>query len=378
MHRHGLRVGASVGLVLVLAAGIAGPAAAGRERGSVLPDGFRAQAVSFTTAEHGWMLGTQTCGPAHCTNVLRTTDGGATWKKVGRIHAPLTSDKIGGVTGVRFADDMHGWAFGPSLWSTSDGGATWDKEPIPGEGNLLPVLAAGPEAVFALVSTCRLNQAPGTCDPATVWKTTPGADGWSQSPVKLKAGLVTNTARMVVRGDVAYLVVPTETDPDVIRVTTDGGNHWSGRPDPCSKPMDERLVDVAAFSDTGVAFLCDGDPGFGHSTKRVFRSTDTGHTTRTFGSVPFEGIVSQLTAAPNGRLFMTSWGATGSWVYRSNAGHAWTTPLALEDGGVGWNDIVMTTDTDGFVVHGPAGVWPGNRPGELGATKDGGVTWNPV
>jgi len=378
MRRSGLRLGAPIAVVVLLASGVLGSAsvsAAGR--GSVVPEGFRAQAINFVSADHGWILGTRPCGDAKCTIVLRTTDGGDTWDKVGRIHAPLTYDKLAGVTEIRFADDLHGWAFGPSLWSTIDGGATWTKETIPGGGNLLPVLAAGPQAVYGLVSFCELNQAPGTCDPATLWKTTPGAGIWSQVSVKLKAGLVTNTARMVVHGEVAYLVVPTETDPDVIRVTTDGV-HWTGRTDPCSKAADERLVEVTALSDTGVAFLCVGDPGFGHSTKWVFRSNDTGHTMKTFGAVPREGIVSQMAASPGGRLVMTSWGAPGSWIYRSNAGQAWTTPLALEDQGTGWNDVVMTTNKVGFVVHGPAALFPGNRPGQLGETTDGGVTWNPV
>jgi photosystem II stability/assembly factor-like uncharacterized protein len=366
-------------LVLPLAAGIV-PAARGmaRTRGSVLPEGFRAQAISFVSSQLGWILGVQTCGETRCTNVLRTTNGGAAWHKVGGIHAPLTYDKVAGVTEVRFADEMHGWAFGPSLWSTDDGGATWTKEPVPGGGNLVPVLAAGPEAAYALVSTCELNQSPGSCDPATVWKTTAGGGAWTKADVRLPAGLVTNAARMAVRGSTAYLVVPTEVDrPDVVRVTTDG-THWASRPSPCSKEADERLVDVTTYSDAGVAFLCVGDPGFGHSTKRVFRSSDTGRTAATFGAIPREGIVSQLTAAPNGRLVMTSWGAPGSWIYRSNAGHPWTTPLALEDQGTGWNDVVMTTTQVGYVVHGPAALFPGNRPGQLGATRDGGVTWNPV
>jgi photosystem II stability/assembly factor-like uncharacterized protein len=361
-----------------LAFGLVVPAAAApASRGSILPAGFRAQAISFATPQLGWILGVQTCGNAKCTNVLHTTNGGDTWTRVGRIHAPLSYDKVDGVTEVRFADDLHGWAFGPSLWSTSDGGATWTKEAIPGGGNLVPELAAGSDAVYALVSPCKLNQAPGSCDPATLWTTTVGAEAWTKTDARLRAGLVTNAARLAVRGPVAYLVVPTEVAPDVIRVTTNGV-HWAARPDPCSKAEDEELVEVTPISDSGVAFLCVGDPGFGHSTKRVFRSLDTGRTSSTFGAIPREGIVSQMTATPNGRLVMTSWGAPGSWIYRSNGGGPWTTPLALEDQGTGWNDVVMTTKLRGFVVHGPAALFPGNRPGQLGETRDGGVTWTPV
>ena len=367
---------ASIVVALLVSVGAFGPQAAYAGGGSVLPDGFRAQAITFVSAEHGWILGVRPCGEAKCTIVLHTTDGGQTWHKIGFIHAPLTYDKVAGVTEVRFADDLHGWAFGPSLWSTADGGTTWTKEPIPGGGNLVPVLAAGADAAYALVSSCRLNQTPSTCDPAKLWTTAPGSDSWTETSLRLPAGLVTNTARMAVHGQVAYLIVPRESDPDFVRATVDGV-HWSPRPDPCTA-IDEMLVEVTAISDTGVAFACVGDPGFGHSTKRVFRSNDTGRTSRTFGAVPREGIVTQMAAAPNGRLVMTSWGAPGSWIYRSASGHAWTTPLALDDGGAGWNDVVMASNEVGFVVHGPAALFPGTRPGELGETTNGGVSWDPV
>jgi photosystem II stability/assembly factor-like uncharacterized protein len=361
-----------VGLVGLIGSG---PASASHGR-SVLPDGFRAQAITFVSPDRGWILGVQTCGQAKCTNVLRTTNGGDTWRKVGRIHAPLTYDKVAGVTEVRFSDDLHGWAFGPSLWSTDDGGATWTKLPVPGGGTLVPVLAADSEVAYAVVSFCGLNEVPSKCDPPTLWTTTPGSGTWTQTSLSMRQGLVTNTARLSLNGQAAYLIVPSESNPDFVRATVDGA-HWSPRHDPCDAP-DEMLVDVFATSDTGVAFLCISDPGFGHSSKRVFRSNDTGKTSKSFGAIGRDGIVSQLAASPNGRLFMTSWGAPGSWIYRSNAGHAWTEPLALNDGGVGWNDIVMASDQVGFVIHGPAALYPGNRPGELGETTDGGLTWNPV
>ena len=62
-----------------------------------------------------------------------------------------------GVTEVRFTDSSHGWVFGPALWSTSDGGATWTKEAPPGGPQVL-ALAADADAIYAVVSPCRVGQ----------------------------------------------------------------------------------------------------------------------------------------------------------------------------------------------------------------------------
>ena len=375
------RVGRRIPVAFALALGLTGMMIGGAvpaSAGSVLPVGFRATSISFVSADHGWILGKGACGPsANCTQVLRTVNGGQTWQKVGPIHAPLTQEKIGGVSQIRFADDLHGWAFYPSFYATSDGGHTWTKQPIPGGGLQVPVVAADTDAIYALISHCRLSETPARCAPAELWRSTLDHPAWTKTSLQVRKGLVTNAARISLYGVVGYLIVPSESNPDFVRATVNGTT-WVPRPDPCDRP-DEELDDVFAMSDTGVAFLCVGDPGLGHAVKRVFRSNDTGKTATTFGSIPTDGIVSQVTAAPNGRMIVTSWGAPGSWIYRSNAGHPWTTPEAIGDNGAGWNDVVMTTNQIGFVVHGPAAVFPaGERPGQLAETQDGGESWLPV
>jgi hypothetical protein len=180
---------------------------------------------------------------------------------------------------------------------------------------------------------------------------------------------------LAVHGVVAYLAVPApgSNDPDVLDVTIDG-QHWDPRPDPCSKPADEYLSGLAPISDTKVALLCQADIGFGKAAKRAVRSNDTGQTTFPAGILPQYGIVSQLAAAPDGVLLISSF-SIGSWIYRNSGGQSWTTPEDLGDGGMGWNDVVFTTNRVGFVIHGPW-VCCGGGPGELWRTSDGGVTWH--
>jgi photosystem II stability/assembly factor-like uncharacterized protein len=341
--------------------------------GSAIPTGFRAQSLSWVTPKRGWILGVAPCGLSTCTTVVGTTDGGGTWNTLGTLNAPLTLEKEAGVTEVRFADALHGWAFWPALWATRDGGLTWRKQTPPGDNPQVLTLAGDSDAVYAVVSPCRLNR---PCNnPPTLWRTTATGGSWTQVPVTLP---VSNVVVLAMHGVVAYLVVQSpSSDPDVLDVTVDG-QQWSSRPDPCIKAHDEFLTDVAPISDTEVALLCVGDPGFSQATKRVLRSKDAGQTTLPAGSTPRDGIVSQIAAAPNGTLMVSSWGAAGSWIYRNSGGRSWTTPVDQADGGVGWNRIVMTTNKVGFVVYGPAGVWPYNRVGELWKTQDGGVTWAPV
>jgi photosystem II stability/assembly factor-like uncharacterized protein len=363
---------------LVLTVAFAGSAAFGAgSAGRAIPSAFRAQSLSWVTPTRGWMLGAAPCASSStsstCTTVIGTTDGGGTWKALGTINAPLMLETDAGVTEIRFADDLHGWAFGPALWATGDGGATWKRHRPPGAGRRVLALAGDVDAVYSVVSPCRINH---VChDPATLWRTTAGSGAWTQVPVTLPAS---TDAALAVRGLIAYAVVQSgELDPDVLEVTVDGQT-WSSRPDPCVKTDNEFLTDVAPVSDTKVALLCVANIGFSQAEKRVLRSNDTGQTTSSTGSIPRDGITSWLAAAPNGTLTVTSWGAAGSWIYRNASGKTWTTPVSLNDLGQGWNDVVFTTNTVGFVVHGPAAVYPGNRPGELWSTTDGGLTWAPV
>ena len=110
---------------------------------------------------------------------------------------------------------------------------------------------------------------------------------------------------------------------------------------------------------------------------RVFRSDDNAQTTSSAGTLPELGITSELAAASNGTLLVSSY-SIGSWIYRNAGDPVWTTPENLGDGGMGWNDITFTTNRIGFVIHGPAFCCGGQGPGELWQTSDAGVNWRQI
>jgi hypothetical protein len=374
MHRPKIAVAVAMCFAVLMPIAFAAPVAFGATKSdSGIPAGFRAQSVSWVSPAHGWMLGVAPCGQTTCTTVDGTTDGGATWNKLGTLNAPLILEQDNGVTEIRFADDLHGWAFGPALWATTNGGVTWMRQHPPGGAHRVLALAGDSDAVYAVVTACRINH---VChDRATLWRTTAAGGPWTQVSVTLP---VSSFAVLAVHGIVAYAVVQSgELDPDALLVTVDG-DQWSSRPDPCDKTKNEFLTDVAPVTATKVALMCVANIGFSQAIKGVFRSNDNAQTTSAGSITPWDGITSELAAAPNGTLVVTSWGAAGSWIYRSTGEKSWTTPVAQPDGGVGWNDVVFTTNAVGFVVYGPAAVYPGNRVGELWKTQDGGVTWAPV
>lgn len=333
---------------------------------------FHAQSMSWVSPQHGWLLGSADCGTATCTTSAGTTNGGTSWKNLGGLAAPITNEDATGVTEVRFADDLHGWAFAPALWATSDGGTSWQPQTAPG-GKPVMALAANAQVAYLLVSGCDFGQGLTGCRRgATLWRTTPGSGTWTQVSLRLPIAIA---GVLAVSGSTAYAVLftPGSTDGDTIEATTDG-SHWSSRPDPCDSASAEYLSSVAPSSPTQVALLCQGDIGFGFAEKRVLRSNDTGLTTADAGTLNQYGIVSQLTASPNGTLLVSSY-SIGSWIYRNAGGQTWTTPEDLGDGGIGWNDIAFTTDQVAFVVHGPAGCCGGHGVGEIWKSTDGGVTW---
>ena len=91
--------------------------------------------------------------------ILKTTDGGATWK---RLTAPRST-----VRALAFRSPADGWAIGDTLLHTSDGGASWQPAAsLPGASGIGPVAVVG-AAVVVL-------HAPGAFrsdDGGRTWKT---------------------------------------------------------------------------------------------------------------------------------------------------------------------------------------------------------------
>ena len=95
--------------------------------------------ASFTDPLHGWeLIGAGQDVPITSPALVRTTDGGKTWTRLG-VTVPTAAQPFA----VAFSDARHGWldTVGPSplSYATDDGGATWHSVAFPAPPGGWPV-----------------------------------------------------------------------------------------------------------------------------------------------------------------------------------------------------------------------------------------------
>lgn len=90
--------------------------------------------IYFSDAEHGWLVCERSIYLLKAKDeprsyLLRTTDGGATWKRVEVTGADIDL----AVVRIAFANRERGWVFGEmgALYVTEDGGLTWARQRVP-------------------------------------------------------------------------------------------------------------------------------------------------------------------------------------------------------------------------------------------------------
>jgi photosystem II stability/assembly factor-like uncharacterized protein len=348
---------------------------------AAVPKGFKANSITWLSAEKGWILGAASCGAKTCTYVIGTSNGGKTWSLDGRVDAPIAKQGLSdlpGITEVSFSTPKVGWAFGPYLYHTTDRGASWASEKIPGAGKQVLSLSGNARDTFAIVSTCAWMTG-GFC-PISLWKIgTARGSKW----VRVSLNLPTNNAAEVsVFGKTVY-VVDSLTDPrptNYLYASTNGGTTFSSRPVPCNKTPHIALEGVAPSSATSVGLLCNGDQGMSLADKYVYVSDNTGRTDTSAGPLakPDEnyGIEAQLAMSPSGNLAVAA-SSDGSFIYINDTHKTkWTMVIGKSDGGLGWNDLVYVTDTQAWVVYAPADTHADL--GDVYVTNDAGRHWSQV
>jgi hypothetical protein len=293
--------------------------------------------------------------------VVRTTDGGRTWRGVPAPRAPLPASPesrepdTGTVRELRFAGARDGWAFGGGLWSTHDGGAGWRKVDV---GGAVLDLATDGTTVYALVATCRAN---GSCAGTRLLSAAATGDAFrTVAGVSLPAtgyGTVSvGTAGAVVAVSGGTYVAPR-------------GGAWR-RADPRC-PQGPAAEVLAAAGDTTVVAFC-GEGAAGSSYYSVRRSGDGG---RTWTAVP-----GQAAQVPNGLLTFTAASANvlavasasqdlrGGLKVSTNGGRTWSA-APLPATGAGWRYVGASGATALVALAEPAqaAYW---------TSGDGGRTWS--
>jgi photosystem II stability/assembly factor-like uncharacterized protein len=183
--------------------------------------------VFFIDTENGWMGGStpppgEDDGDGGPSDLLGTTDGGATWRSQRRL--PVT------ITDIFFLDKSTGWASGTrgAIYHTTDGGLTWDSQRSELESGDGPVDltsdAAKNLAIFGIhFSTPQSGFAAAGGveeDTGRILGTTNGGQAWSRKLI-----VADNGVRDVffLNPQVGWALI---FDGHYIYYTTNGGQNW--------------------------------------------------------------------------------------------------------------------------------------------------------
>lgn len=339
----------------------------------VIPADFTPLSVTFVSADQGWAFGGTACGAAaHCAVIVETRDGGRSWTRVAApattVGDPAVDPVLTGVSGLRFADPLDGWAFGPDLWATHDGGTSWHHVTVPGgAGTAVMALEAHAGRVHAAVS------APGAGGYRIA--TSPvGGDAWTLAPPTLAYGAgPVPQIQLVLSGNGGWLL---EVDRAVIGGLRLGPTGWSAWQPPCLDVNGPAVLaassaaDVVAACDEGVWGPAPTEPTGGQVVaEHLYRSADGGTTfARSATTIPLADVSVLAAATPSLVVAAGSVGDAGrdAVISSRDGGRTWATSLVL--GSERPLYLGFTTATQGVLIT-DAG---------LRLTYDGGRTWQLV
>ncbi len=288
--------------------------------------------------------------------LLRTTDVGQNFATAPAPPTTLALDEEQPeqVSNLRFAPGgQHGWAFGPSLWTTHDGARSWHRLEI---GGGVVQLAATGRTVWALTAQCTTSG----CQSYRLLRSPVGKDAFV--PVRLPASLRGPSPKpdLTVLGSTVAVLDLTDRGASHGRllVSTDAGEHFATRPAPCLVDLGGKVQAVPG----AVWATCRTG-----TMARVWRSTDDG---RTFAAVqtPTGLPNSAVLGAADARLAVLDLGAEGSSLSTDGGGH-WQRVRS----GAGTNGpalfVGFTSTEVGYLIT------PGTPANHLMRTTDGGRVW---
>jgi photosystem II stability/assembly factor-like uncharacterized protein len=331
--------------------------------------------LTWISPSHGWALVDDgRCGQGTGTEVLTTTNGGAAWTPVGSIAARSGNCSGAGLVGVshiRFANDLDGYAFGLQLYVTTDGGATWTQQNGP------YVTALEPAGTNVMRISFTHTGCPGPCDFA-VQSAPAGSDAWQS----LTAPFSGDAVQLVRQGGDAYVAVfgnPAGGAGDAhttLMMSQDGGVTWGERADPCDDVGGDEYdtVAISAAPQSVLVALC--RDRFEARRAYVAVSTDSGAVFAGQSVVSEPVFLGTIAATSASTVFLGTAGSQGT-------GSAQWVLLVSTDGGSSWRTVVHETGqaqpyfpADPFLgfENATVGRWVGN-PHHLWETTDGGVHW---
>ncbi|MGH3096903.1 MAG: hypothetical protein ACRDMV_13010 [Streptosporangiales bacterium] len=324
------------------------PSASAHDRpGGPVPDHFKAASLTAVSTHTFWVLGTAPCDNPVCTSIVRTRDGGQTFRGIPAPKAELAGGNPTGhtVRSLRFASMTDGYAYGGALWTTHDSGSTWRPQSMPGA---VVRLEAAAGTAWALV------EKNGSFD---LYSSPTSQDSWS--PVPLPSRLTGPKPDLAVQGSSVTIVGSSGGSPVTLLGT---GGSFKALDRPCDASLPARL---SPTSGAVWMFCATGTQG------TAYVSTSHGHTWRQVSAAPAGGWpnATAIGARTDGRAVL----AAGGGIYGVSTGgavHRRETPNA--PAGATFAFVGFTTPQMGYAVLDETST------DSLWRTVDGGRTWRVV
>ncbi|WP_285750785.1 hypothetical protein [Lentzea sp. NBRC 105346] len=302
---------------------------------------FQVSSTSWTAKSRGWALGTDDKGTA----LLRTVDGGASWRRTTTPDIAPGTDRLR----VFFANEMAGVITnGERLFVTRTGGVTWREVLLPTPQRVsFGAIAADSTSFLVVVSSPAVTQ---------LYRSPLSGGSWSPVPGVSVTGAADGDIAML--GWRSYVVLAKVHEER--RYWVNGRLGWQEAKPPCDVDSATKLSAV----ENAVFALCSWNPGQGFMFKELRQATVDGEFA-TVSRGPDQGITIDLAAASQSTAVVSAVGIGAGWLHRSVKGE-WTTPFVQEGGPL--FDLAFTDPDHGFAV----------QDGVIYRTSDGGAGWSPL
>ena len=338
---------------------------------------FQPTGVSFVDPLHGWGIGNLGCQT--CLGLEVTSDGGATWDELPPPGVSLGRDSPSSVSNIFFANAKDGYLFAPGLEVTSDGGHDWST----GSVSSVEQLTEADGDAFVL------SQLPSGAGPVELFRAPVGGDAWTRvllpPPAASSSSQSVPSDQVVGEGDTLLLLQKGlfGPQPPVAQVgglwtSTDAGNHWDARREPCIPSDGGAAVASIAFGhpDAWLVDCFDNEQSqqAQMTQHHLYGTADAGASWARLSDPAQTGDPEQLADNGAGHAFLTiESGGRDDLVATLDGGGSWNTVLSEPIGFSGWSDLQFVSSSTGFLI-GPVGT-PADI---LYRTADGGRIWSAV
>ena len=309
-----------------------------------------------------WVVEEVPCSGGLCRTLFATTDSGIHFTPIpmpGAVHVGLGPPGPDEVQTVRFADQLDGWAFGPSLYSTHSGGHTWGRLDL---GGTVYHLVAGSDAVFAIVSPPMCTGDVTRCPSPRLWRSPVGRDDWHR--IEAIAGA---SPGLAVHGRSVWVVSANGAAlGDRLQHSTDDGDHFATLPG----QITGIACDYSPSDAQTIWAYCSGGPFMFFS-----RSTDAGE----HFAAPGQGATPN--GCPNGSglaaasrlIAVAACDFEGDPLLRTwDGGSTWSVAHPALSAKGRWTVLGFTTPEVGYAF------WGDQAGTTLWRTADAGATWTMI